>query len=55
MTFNKAGVESAGILGKKKCFLQFCIRAKKESTIYQNHPILPALLDDLTENTDANE
>ncbi len=55
MTFNKAGVEGAGILGVKKGFLQFCIRPKKESTIYLNHPVFPALLDDLTENADTNQ
>ncbi len=55
MTFNKAGVEGAGILGVKKGFLQFCIRPKKESTIYLNHPVFPAFLDDLTENANTNQ
>ena len=35
MTLNKARVEGAGILGVKKGFLQFCLRPKKESTIYR--------------------
>jgi hypothetical protein len=55
VTLNKAGIEGAGILGVKKCPLQFCIRAKKESAIYLNHPVFPSLLDDLTENTGTNE
>jgi hypothetical protein len=55
VTLNKAGVEGAGILGVKKCPLQFRIRAKKESAIYPNHPVLPALLDDLTENAGTDK
>ena len=55
MALDEAGVESAGILGMKQCFLQFCIRAQKQSTIDPDHPILPALLNDLAVNADTLE
>jgi hypothetical protein len=48
VALNETGVECAAILGVKKGLLQFCIGAKKESTLDTNHPILPAFLDDLT-------
>ncbi len=52
MALNEAAVEGTGIFGVKKCFLQFSLRAEKESAIHLNHPILPTFLDDLT--VDAN-
>jgi len=55
VTFHEAGVQGAGILRVKKCFLQFWLGAKQESTIYSNYPILPPFLDYLAVNANASQ
>ena len=48
VVLDETRVESAGILGMKQCFLQFCLYAEQQSTIDLDQPILAALLDHLT-------
>ena len=55
MALDETRVESAGILGMKQCFLQFCLCSEKDFTVDPDHPILPALLDDLAVDADARE
>ena len=55
VALDETGVQGAGILRVKECFLQFRLCSEQQSPIDSDHPILPALLDDLTVNAHTGE
>ena len=52
---NKTRIQSHGILGMKKRFLLFRLRAEKKFPIYANHMILPPCFDHLAINANASQ